>query len=361
MIKDLTNDSKDEAFSAGPSGQDLYHWHVRLRHFGYETPLGQDLAEHALRVDPSKALSASGTQVLQSEVVFEMKFPANFPHAPPMLRLVRPGIKLLSKIQFGYGMVVESAVPPQAERENEEGEGKGTEGVDTRESGEETAQPMDEEQKKGKEKEKEKEDAQGTAKPMDTEAGGLEVPDMPLSVSKEWEQAAPAKWKPTNSVFDLITDLRDSLIRGDARVDMSSAVPDYGLPTINAFWRRYYVRSPEAFARPDVEGGGKLILPVSAIEEMMHEVDTLTSFAGMRSSGAGLGTGLALPKEATYIFELTGKKPFRIYCGVLEFTAEPGQVCVPRWIMNNLGLGEGEEVQVRNVHLFIHFVPTFFY
>ncbi len=36
--------SLDEAkigFSASPSGQDLYHWNIRLRDFDYDTDLGQ--------------------------------------------------------------------------------------------------------------------------------------------------------------------------------------------------------------------------------------------------------------------------------------------------------------------------------
>lgn len=56
-------------------------------------------------------------------------------------------------------------------------------------------------------------------------------------------------------------------------------------------------------------------------------------------------------KESTIIFEVTGAEKRRLFCGVLEFTAEPGQVCLPKWVMDQLGIAEGQSVQLRRVNL----------
>lgn len=56
-------------------------------------------------------------------------------------------------------------------------------------------------------------------------------------------------------------------------------------------------------------------------------------------------------KESTIIFEITGNCKQRLFCGVLEFTANPGQVCLPQWMMDNLGVGEGQSIQLRRVNL----------
>jgi ubiquitin fusion degradation protein 1 len=39
------------------------------------------------------------------------------------------------------------------------------------------------------------------------------------------------------------------------------------------------------------------------------------------------------------------------FCGVLEFSADEGNVHIPLWMMNNLFLEEGSEVIIRNMNL----------
>nr|QBH74159.1 ubiquitin fusion degradaton protein [Aphelinus abdominalis] len=81
--------------------------------------------------------------------------------------------------------------------------------------------------------------------------------------------------------------------------------------------------------RQDVERGGKIIMPPSAL-------DTLTRL------------NIVYPM----LFKLTNKKTNRItHCGVLEFVADEGKVYLPYWMMHNLLLQEGELINVESVSL----------
>ncbi|ESO01896.1 hypothetical protein HELRODRAFT_188513 [Helobdella robusta] len=81
--------------------------------------------------------------------------------------------------------------------------------------------------------------------------------------------------------------------------------------------------------RTDVEKGGKIILPPSAL-------DRLTK----------------LHIQYPMLFKLENKKENRVtHCGVLEFVADEGRVYLPYWMMNNLLLEEGSVVHVENVSL----------
>jgi len=52
-----------------------------------------------------------------------------------------------------------------------------------------------------------------------------------------------------------------------------------------------------------------------------------------------------------YVFQLTNKDMVA-YCGVLEFTSEsPHVIYVPKWLMLNLGLTDGDRVDVTSVNL----------
>ncbi|GBP00543.1 Ubiquitin fusion degradation protein 1 homolog [Eumeta japonica] len=81
--------------------------------------------------------------------------------------------------------------------------------------------------------------------------------------------------------------------------------------------------------RQDVERGGKIIMPPSALEQLTR-----------------------LNIEYPMIFKLTNKKTKRItHCGVLEFVADEGKVYLPHWMMANLVLEEGAVIQVESVSL----------
>ncbi|KAK2169146.1 hypothetical protein LSH36_12g20023 [Paralvinella palmiformis] len=81
--------------------------------------------------------------------------------------------------------------------------------------------------------------------------------------------------------------------------------------------------------RQDVERGGKIIMPPSALDQLTR-----------------------LNIQYPMLFKLSNKKLKRdTHCGVLEFVAEEGRIYLPYWMMRNLLVEEGGLVQVDNVSL----------
>lgn len=81
--------------------------------------------------------------------------------------------------------------------------------------------------------------------------------------------------------------------------------------------------------REDVERGGKIIMPPSALDQLTR-----------------------LHIQYPMLFKLSNKKKSRdTHCGVLEFVADEGRIYIPYWMMRNLLLNEGDFVQVENVSL----------
>ncbi|XP_014214344.1 ubiquitin fusion degradation protein 1 homolog isoform X2 [Copidosoma floridanum] len=112
--------------------------------------------------------------------------------------------------------------------------------------------------------------------------------------------------------------------------------------TLRPFNTQYKCFSVSMFPgneREDVERGGKIIMPPSAL-------DTLTRL------------NIVYPM----LFKLTNKKTNRItHCGVLEFVADEGKVYLPYWMMHNLLLQEGELLNVECMPLpvatYVRFQP----
>lgn len=97
----------------------------------------------------------------------------------------------------------------------------------------------------------------------------------------------------------------------------------------SAEYKCYSVSMMPGQERQDVEQGGKIILPPSAL-------DALTR----------------LHIQYPMLFKLNNNRAHRVtHCGVLEFVADEGRVYLPYWMMNNLLLEEGSIVQVENVSL----------
>nr|QBH74169.1 ubiquitin fusion degradaton protein [Franklinothrips vespiformis] len=81
--------------------------------------------------------------------------------------------------------------------------------------------------------------------------------------------------------------------------------------------------------RDDVERGGKIIMPPSALDQLTR-------------------LNIIYPM----LFKLTNKMKGRItHCGVLEFVADEGKVYLPHWMMHNLLLQEGEFLNVESTSL----------
>jgi len=81
--------------------------------------------------------------------------------------------------------------------------------------------------------------------------------------------------------------------------------------------------------REDVEKGGKIILPPSAL-------DLLTRL------------NIVYPM----LFKLTNTRQNRTsHCGVLEFVADEGKAYLPHWMMQNMFLSEGDLIQIESATL----------
>jgi ubiquitin fusion degradation protein 1 len=81
--------------------------------------------------------------------------------------------------------------------------------------------------------------------------------------------------------------------------------------------------------RKEVDRGGKIILPASALDHLTR-----------------------LHIQFPMLFKLNNRSKSReTHCGVLEFVAEEGRCYLPYWMMRNLLLNEGELIQVEYVNL----------
>ncbi|KAF2720581.1 UFD1-domain-containing protein [Polychaeton citri CBS 116435] len=95
------------------------------------------------------------------------------------------------------------------------------------------------------------------------------------------------------------------------------------------YYRCYPVAMMPGPDRSDLNHGGKIFLPASALEKLSQ-------------------------LHVTYpmMFELTnGAKSRSTHAGVLEFTAEEGRCYLPYWLMVTLGLDPGDLLQVKNTDL----------
>ncbi|XP_076161657.1 ubiquitin fusion-degradation 1-like isoform X2 [Ptiloglossa arizonensis] len=103
-----------------------------------------------------------------------------------------------------------------------------------------------------------------------------------------------------------------------------------GIPRpFNTQYKCFSVSMLPGTYRQDVERGGKIIMPPSALEQLTR-------------------LNIIYPM----LFKLTNKKTNRItHCGVLEFVADEGKVYLPYWMMHNLLLAEAELINVESVSL----------
>lgn len=94
-------------------------------------------------------------------------------------------------------------------------------------------------------------------------------------------------------------------------------------------YRCYSVSMLPGNERNDVENGGKIIMPPSALDQLTR-----------------------LNIEYPMLFKITNNKGARqTHVGVLEFIADEGRIYIPYWMMKNLLLEEGDLVTVENVSL----------
>jgi len=92
--------------------------------------------------------------------------------------------------------------------------------------------------------------------------------------------------------------------------------------------------------KPELEAGGKIVLPPSALQSMSSMQLTYPLLFELKN--------YAYPNR-------------KIHCGVLEFVAEEGRMFVPYWLMQNLAVTPGDFVSLRTITLpkasFVKFQP----
>jgi len=97
----------------------------------------------------------------------------------------------------------------------------------------------------------------------------------------------------------------------------------------NTQYKCYSVSMLAGNERADVEKGGKIILPPSALDKLTR-------------------LNIVYPM----LFKLTNKRAKRAtHCGVLEFVADEGKAYIPYWMMQNLYLQEGDLINIQSASL----------
>lgn len=105
-----------------------------------------------------------------------------------------------------------------------------------------------------------------------------------------------------------------------------------------AFTRQYRSYPVSFIDKSELESGGKIVLPPSAL-------DTLARL------------NITFPM----LFQLESRDGRMTHCGVQEFIAEEGHANLPYWLMQNLLVAEGGMITIRNANLpkgtFVKFQP----
>jgi len=94
--------------------------------------------------------------------------------------------------------------------------------------------------------------------------------------------------------------------------------------------------SPAFVERPELNYGGKILLPASALQDIVSKDVVGTRFLS----------------DKPLVFEISNPATCKkTYAGVMEFLAEEGHVTTPFWLMRHLEIAEGDLATVRLVTL----------
>ncbi|KAL1323849.1 hypothetical protein HN51_034076 [Arachis hypogaea] len=110
----------------------------------------------------------------------------------------------------------------------------------------------------------------------------------------------------------------------DEEVYLSHDEEDY-----YAFKNYYHCHPVSSTEKLNLESGNKIIMPPSALNKLLY---------------AGV--------EYPMLFEMRHPSNRKFsHCGVLEFTAEEGKICVPSWMMKNMQLEDADLVLLKSTTL----------
>jgi hypothetical protein len=303
-------------FVAKPIGKNLFQWSVILTGFKPDSVLGQDLIEYSLKHRSQKNLDENKT-IEPSDIVFEVKFPADYPNSPPLFRLIRPRLIVPDTVDFGFD-------PTTSNNNN---------------NAPNTNQPTTN---------------ATTFSEFERQKAALNKGKHPLSMSRQIERHSSNAWNPQLHIVDLVKRIRNVLETGNIRVDNMMSTKE-GLPTVGSFWKSYRCISSKNIGRGDADQGGKIFLPTSCVELLYGENDTPTWRGGFRhmedESDDEDSMDVDNVPNGPMVFEISSRSGKRSFVGVLEFTAPEGYAALPTWMMENLMVKESDPLQIRRVKL----------
>eukprot|EP01117_Protostelium_nocturnum_P006305 TRINITY_DN2276_c1_g1_i1.p1 TRINITY_DN2276_c1_g1~~TRINITY_DN2276_c1_g1_i1.p1 ORF type:complete len:987 (-),score=366.44 TRINITY_DN2276_c1_g1_i1:33-2858(-) len=286
--------TKEMGFEAGPIGNDLFYWRVKLTGFGHETKVGQQLYEIALnQMNQHANINYASNSLVEGEVILEIRFPPTYPLKRPSFRIVKPRFKSLEPDLIPI-LLDKNKSPNLTEKKQK----------------------------------------------------------LEDSSANQIMRDADEPWNAQHSLIEVIQQIRTYIIDSGAEVDDDPALLNYPLETVGGFWKYFDAVVPKSAGRSDLEGGGKIILPPSALAELTsHDLDH--SDDNLRASG-GWSNSVSLRSSnpsTPMIFEISADHGKTSHCGVEEFTAEEGSIIVPEWVLRNLKAGESDQINIRRVRL----------
>lgn len=147
------------------------------------------------------------------------------------------------------------------------------------------------------------------------------------------------EWSPVHTISSIVIHVKNKLVETNTRIYIDNPIPyseEEATSALVGFYTSYVCNRPGSIERPDLNYGGKVLLPASALQEILK----IDSARGAFSSDSPL------------VFELSNPATYKsTYAGVMEFLAKEKHVTAPDWLMKNLEIEEGEMINVRLVTL----------
>jgi hypothetical protein len=325
---DYFHASETDEYVVETIGDNLFHWHVEIGGFDAFTNIGKQIMNYNLANEENDTPKASKfsfgstykpkASEVQPKIIFELKFPNEFPKKGPLFRLISPRFLASDEIIFNF----------------EDPEEPTLGGLRLSSSGDSDLSLSNSSCKVISNK--------GFTNALKSSLVKVFKPEKnPLSMSMQFEKKK--QWEDMK-MSKCFLNLKKNLLK-DNRIEVD--LNGKGIATSGSFWREYKCipLANLAGSESSASAGGKIFLPPSALSEMME------SYQHGGRGGYGFGLSGSLGKQGPMIFEISGRSGKRSYCGVMEFSSPDGCVGVPSWMMASLGLRPNSTVQIRRVDL----------
>jgi len=235
-----THQTRAFGFEVEALHESLYHWVVKFFQFDPESQLGSDLIQHhAIHSNQAMFHDYGTSPKKQTPVHIELKFSHGYPDHPPSLRVVQPHFEQDIE-QFLSDSL--SSLSHQAHTKSAPMAIGGARTTTT------TTTTSTEEQTNG-----------------NGDENGDEATE---------EFGTFVSWVEKQTMGIVILHLRQKLIRYangleiDKPLKVKIEEPAKGFVTVDGFWNKYQPVPPEEYGKTDIERGGKIILPSSALAEI---------------------------------------------------------------------------------------------